>query len=297
MNQGFNHLSLALMLSGTLQLASADVQATGIADFEGIRIEVRGSGRPVLMIPGLNSAASVWDETCDALIPAKVQCHIVQLPGFAGHPAKGDEVFLQTQRDRLLRYVASAKLEQPIAMGHSLGGVLSLMMARAEPKTFSQLVIVDSLPFFLAAMNPGATVETVKPMVEGMRAGMMQADEKTYTRQAEMALTNLSNQEERMDTLKHWGKTSDRATTAQAMYEMYTTDLRAGIAEIQTPTLVLGAWAGYKVYGGTEASTRKVFSDQYAKLEGVRIELSPSGYHFLMWDDPEWLVAQVKGVL
>ena len=47
-----------------------------------ISVEVGGEGRPVITIPGLNSHASVWRETCEAL--KGVQCHMVQLPGFAG---------------------------------------------------------------------------------------------------------------------------------------------------------------------------------------------------------------------
>jgi hypothetical protein len=29
----------------------------------------------------------------------------------------------------------------------------------------------------------------------------------------------------------------------------------------------------------------------------VRIEMSEGGYHFLMWDDPQWLQSQVRGFL
>ncbi|MGO4775191.1 alpha/beta hydrolase, partial [Lysobacter sp. 2RAB21] len=32
-------------------------------------------------------------------------------------------------------------------------------------------------------------------------------------------------------------------------------------------------------------------------LDGVHIELSQAGYHFLMWDDPKWLQDQVRGFI
>lgn len=290
----------ALLLAfGVADTVAAD--GTKTADFEGVRIEVRGpaDGRPVLMIPGLNSGAQVWDETCAALIEqAHVQCHVVNLPGFAGVPAVADDTpFLDHQAERLLRYVKSRELQQPVAMGHSLGGVVTLLMAKAEPKAFSQLVIVDSLPFFPAAMNPAATVEMMKPMAEGMRQGMRQATDEAYAAQLETALAGMSKDPERLPTLKTWGHASDRNTTTQAMYEMFSRDLRGDLATVTTPTLVLGAWAAYKPMGSTLESTRKIFTDQYAKLEGVRVEMSAGGYHFLMWDDPEWLVAQVRSVL
>ena len=58
---------------------SGDSDATETA-FQGMKVEVIGEGRPLVMIPGLNSSAEVWRETCQALQPG-VQCHIPQLPG------------------------------------------------------------------------------------------------------------------------------------------------------------------------------------------------------------------------
>ena len=42
-------------------------------DFQGMKVEVVGKGRPLVMIPGLNSSAEVWRETCQALQPGVVQ--------------------------------------------------------------------------------------------------------------------------------------------------------------------------------------------------------------------------------
>ncbi len=77
--------------------------------FRDLQVEVVGSGRPVLMIPGLASAASVWSETCAALQPG-VQCHIVQLPGFAGAPAVHKDRWLDAMREQLLGYLVERKL-------------------------------------------------------------------------------------------------------------------------------------------------------------------------------------------
>lgn len=264
--------------------------------FQDIQINVIGTGTPVLMIPGLNSAGAVWTDTCAALQPA-VQCHIVQLPGFAGQPAVNDEPWLHSMRDRLLAYVDQAELKDPAIVGHSLGGVLGMQLVRAQPTTFRALIIVDSLPFYPAIQNPSTTEASIRPMAEGMRAGMLAADEASYQAQARMSMAGMSNQAARMETLTKWGGASDRWTTAQAMFELMTIDLREAVAEIKTPTLVLGAWAGYAAYGSTADSVRGTFETQYAKLPGVQIKLSEGGYHFLMWDDQDWLVKNVQSFL
>ncbi|PWB29532.1 alpha/beta hydrolase [Stenotrophomonas sp. SPM] len=284
-------MALAVLGSGTAHAAGATQAGTGK-----VQVEVVGHGRPLLMIPGLNSSAEVWRETCRAL--KEVQCHLVQLPGFAGaraaDPRPAD--FLSAMRDQLLAYVHDQKLDHPAVIGHSLGGVLTLQMAVKEPDALGPLVIVDSLPFYAGMQNPQATAQSVQPTAEQMRTAMLAADPASYQAQAEAALAPLTSTA-RLPELKRWGHDSDRATTADAMYSLLVTDLRSEVAGIRSPTLVLGAWASYQAMGATEASARAIFQSQYAALPGVRIALSATGHHFLMWDDPQWLRGQVQAFL
>lgn len=268
--------------------------------YQGLSVEVVGNGRPLLMIPGLNSAGAAWRETCAALLADRVQCHIVQLPGFAGLPAAADaskEAWLADMRERLLAYVDARKLKHPVVMGHSLGGFLALDMASRRPELFDRVVIVDALPFFSAIQNPATTAEMAKPMAQSIRARMLSQDEASYRAGVSASLKGLVRDQSRLATLAEWGNASDRTVTSQAMYEMMTIDLRDQVAQIRTPTLVLGSWAAYAQLGATRDSTAAVFKAQYAKLDGVRIEMSEGGYHFLQWDDPQWLQQQVRGFI
>lgn len=262
-----------------------------------VQVEVVGKGRPLLMIPGLNSSAEVWRETCLALKDA--QCHLVQLPGFAGaapadpRPAE----FLPAMRRQLLAYLHDGHLGPVVVIGHSLGGLLGLQMAQAEPKAVSALVVVDALPFLPAARDPNATVERARPMADELRKGMLATDAVQWQAQLKAGLAGMTRDPQRRAELVRWGETSDRQTTADAMHAVMTTDLRASIASISAPTLVLGSWAGYQPMGATEESTRAVFRTQYAELQGVQIAMSAQGFHFLMWDDPRWLQGQVQAFL
>jgi pimeloyl-ACP methyl ester carboxylesterase len=267
--------------------------------FREIQVQVVGQGRPVLMIPGLNSAGSVWTETCAAMQP-HVQCHIVNLPGFAGVPASAEareSKFLETMRDRLLAYVAERKLPPVVAMGHSLGGVLALTMALERPAAVERLVIVDSLPFLAGIRNPNATAESARQMAAAMRSQMRAAPAEQVEAQTKATASGMSRAPGGVERVVQMGLASDRTTTAQAMSELWGLDLRADVARIAKPVLVLGAWAAYEPYGSTLASTRAIFERQYAALPGVQIRMSERGYHFLMWDDPSWLVNEVQGFM
>ena len=263
-------------------------------EFRDLRVEVVGQGRPVVMIPGLNSAGSVWTETCAALQPG-VQCHIVQLPGFAGAPAVATDGFLNGMRDRLLAYLDDRKLDKPVVMGHSLGGVLALQMAADKPGRIDRLVIADSLPF-LAGLR-GMTPEAARGVAAGMRQQMLAGTKEQWEAGTRQGAGGMSRSPANVERVVAWGLASDRATTAQAMSELWGEDLRPLLPRITTPTLVLGAWAAYEPMGSTLASTQGVFEAQYAGLKGAKVVMSQRGYHFLMWDDADWLVGEVKGFL
>jgi pimeloyl-ACP methyl ester carboxylesterase len=263
-------------------------------EFRDLRVEVVGQGRAVLMIPGLNSAASTWTETCAALQPG-VQCHIVQLPGFAGTPAVATEHFTTGMRDRLLAYLDDRQLDKPVVMGHSLGGTLALQMAAEKPGRIDRLVIVDSLPF-LAGLR-GMTPEAARGMGAGMRQQMQSASKEQWEAGARQGSMGMSRNPANNERVLAWSLASDRATSAQAMSELWGEDLRPLLPRITTPTLVLGAWAAFEPMGSTLDSTKKIFETQYAGLSGAKVSMSQRGYHFLMWDDPEWLVGEVKGFI
>ena len=292
--------SLAGCIAVTAALQAPAQAATTTETFRDIKVEVVGSGRPVLMIPGFNSAGDTWAYTCTALQADHVQCHIVTLPGFAGQPAATDAsraAWTSDISDRLLAYVKARKLERPVAMGHSLGGFLAMDMAIKQPDAFERVVIVDSLPFFSAAFNPAATAQTMQPIAEGMRSQMLAQDADAFRAALPLNLRGMTRDPARVEALVGWSLASDRGTSAQALYELMTRDLRADVERIKVPVLVLGAWAAYSSAGATKESTASVFAMGYQKLPGVRIEMSEGGYHFLMWDDPQWLQAQVRGFI
>jgi hypothetical protein len=104
----------------------------------------------------------------------------------------------------------------------------------------------------------------------------------------------MTNDATRVPTLVKWLTASDRDTTTTAMYDMMTTDLRQSISAIQQPILVLGAWAAYKSYGSTKESTKAIYAAQYAQVKHVEIRMSETSYHFISWDDPQWLNEQIN---
>ena len=275
----------------------ASVRADNSAAHPSFTVRVVGKGRPVLLIPGLTCPGAVWDETV-AYYQGRYQCHVVSLAGFGGVPAASGHTsasFLPAVRDQLLAYIKSQKLDRPVIIGHSLGGFLGLWLSTTQPEAVGPLVILDSLPFLAAIQNPATTVETTRPLAEGMRQ-QMRAGKMPLAQQRQMAAGMVSDTA-RQSLVARWGQASDPASVAQAMYELYTIDLRAELGAVRQPALVLGTWAAYQPYGATLASTRAIFAAQYTRLPQHRIEMSQTGKHFIMYDDTAWFFQQTDAFL
>ncbi|MGB3618814.1 MAG: alpha/beta hydrolase [Catalinimonas sp.] len=250
-------------------------------------VEVTGQGTPMLLIPGLGCDGAVWDATV-AHYQDRYECHVLTLAGFAGQPALDDPApFLPRVRDEIIAYVAAQNLEKPVVVGHSLGGFLALSLGSTAPDRFGPLVVVDGLPFLPGAMMPGATPESVRPMAEGIRAQSRQRQSAGQVeQQLKGYLKNMVTAEADIARAAAWGAASDGPTYGQAMYELYTTDLRPALPKIQAPTLVMGAWIGYQEWGATRASVLANYRAQFENLPHAELEMFDEAKHFIMWDDP-----------
>jgi len=259
-------------------------------------VKVTGMGTPIIMIPGLTSHADVYKDVI-AHYEDRFECHVLTLPGFVGQPAIDSDQYLLTVRNEILRYVDDQQLEEAIVMGHSLGGFLALWLAAESPDSFSKVVVIDGLPFLPAVQMPGATAESARGMAENMRTQMASQTDEQYRLMAPMFMGTMTTSEDRKELLIEWGVKSDRKTAAQAMYELFTIDLRDEVQQIEAPVLVLGAWIAYKDYGATHESVKSSYNAQFAKVRNCEVVLTDKGLHFIMWDDPKFFFSKVDHFL
>jgi pimeloyl-ACP methyl ester carboxylesterase len=115
-------------------------------DLDRLRIAVRiweGNGPPLLLIHGISSAGSVWNPIIPELVREFTPIAIDQ----RGHGAsdKPESGYLYDDYIGDLEGVLDAlKLEHPLIVGHSLGGIVTLWWAAKHPDTAAALVIEDS---------------------------------------------------------------------------------------------------------------------------------------------------------
>ncbi len=261
------------------------------------KVTIKGSGTPVLLIPGLSSSGEVWDETVEVL-HKNFQCHIFTLAGFANQkPIPTENGYLPIIKKKLLEYIKSELSEEPILIGHSLGGFLALSMAVTNDNLFKKIIIVDSYPFMTAAYNPAATEENVAPQAKLMKQMLIQIPDSLYAYQQAMTMSTMITDSAKIQLALQWSLQSDRETVGQAMFELMTTDLRDKLSTVRVPLLILGSWIGGKEYGITKDITLANFKRQYALAENADIKIAETAKHFIMWDDFNWFLEETKAFL
>ena len=256
-----------------------------------------GEGRAIIMIPGLASSGTTWDETVKHL-RGQYRCLELTLAGFAGVPAILGPLLAEA-RDQIAQYIRDNHLERPVIMGHSLGGSIALDLASRYPDLVGPVIIVDSLPFFAGAWFQADTLAKAQPTVEQMRKGMSGM---THEQWVAMTLSGASTNSMATSTsdqkkLIDWGLASDQKTVTDATIELVSADLRPELSKIETPVLVLGTWVGLQGYGVTKDAATAVFREQYSGVKNLDFAMAEKARHFVMWDDPAWFNTQVDGFL
>lgn len=266
--------------------------ATGVLKAQStFSAEVTGAGIPIILIPGLGCDGSVWKETVTRLQESGYACHVITLAGFAGKPAP-DTTSIALIVSDLNRYI-DALGRKPILIGHSLGGFIGLRLAIDHPSGLEKLVIVDALPFLPAAMNPSATVEMIRPQAAMMKTFTLNQPVNQFKASTQNSLRMMIADSASRSLAVEWAVRSNRRIFASMTDELMTTDLRQAVSGIRCPVLVLGAWAAAKPYGLTMETVKKTYESQYARLKGVTVEMAPNAYHFIMLDEPVWMMDRI----
>lgn len=243
------------------------------------------AGKPdVILIPGLASSKAVWDGEVKLLGPT-YRLHVLQVAGFAGAPVAGNATMpmLPGILAELHAYITAQKMH-PVVIGHSLGGLIGIMLANEHPEDVTKLVIVDSLPFYSVLFMPTATVEMVTPIAQGMKAQIIGATPEQFAALAQQTAASMVNNPDAQKHVAAGSVASDRTVMANAMVEDMTTDMRSAVATIKTPTLMLYPYDAKAVPDSTKVDS--IYQTAYKPMPNVKIVRIDDSRHFIMYDQP-----------
>ena len=275
--------ALALTLpAAALAAQPAAAPASAVTQMDHVSIESVGSGTPIVLIPGLATPRDVYRPFVADLARSH-RVLLVQVNGFAGEgPGRNAEggVIPGVVAD-ISAYLERNNLGPAFVAGHSMGGVIGMVLARDHAAQVRKLMIIDSLPFIGSMFMPGATVETMRPLAEQLRtavaSGMMQ---RSPVGADDPGTATMSVNPAGRLQVSRWSHAANPQVAAHAMYEVAVMDLRPDLPRIaQVPTTVL--------YATGAERAQSLFTGEYAGAPSIRMAPVPGSYHFIMLDQPD----------
>lgn len=265
------------------------IMAFGLNAQTSFEVEVKGEGQPILLFPGFTCTGEVWNDTV-AELSKNYECHIFTFAGFGGRVAI-EKPWLPKIKEGIVNYVEEQKLQNPIIIGHSLGGALGLWLATDENHPYSKLIVVDALPSTGALMMPNFKIENMV-YDNPWNKQMLEMDDEAFEKMATQMASGMTLNTEKHEQLKNWIIQADRKTYVYGYTDLLKLDLREDLARITIPVSVLGATHPY----GLEMA-KKTYEEQYKNLEGYNMKFAEGSAHFIMYDQPEWFMDQVLSEL
>ncbi|NYF52657.1 alpha/beta fold hydrolase [Tunturiibacter gelidoferens] len=243
-----------------------------------------GKGPDVLIIPGLASSRDVYAAEA-RLLTATYRLHLIQLAGFAGEPAGPNATgpIFGPVVEQLHQYISDNHLQPIPVIGHSMGGLLALMLAQAHPEDVGKLLIIDTLPFYGLVFNPAATVESVASQAKATHDQFIALPNDQFAASAPSYTNRLVKDPEGQRQVTASSISSDRTVFANAMLEDLGTDLRPQLAAIKTPMTLLYP---YEAAEGPADQVTALYTTAYAAKPNLKITRIDDSRHFIMYDQP-----------
>ncbi|MEP2279849.1 alpha/beta hydrolase [Maribacter sp.] len=264
------------------------VSLSSTAQNSSFKVEVTGTGNPILLFPGFACTGDVWNDTVEEL-SKNYECHVFTFAGFGDVPAI-EKPWLPKIKESVEEYILQNKLENAVLLGHSLGGALALWMA-TEENTFKKVIVVDALPSTGTLMMPNFKSEYMiydspyNKQVLAMNAIDFEA------MAAQMA-SGMTKEKSNQDIIKNWMIKADRETYVYGYTDLLKLDLREDLGKIETPVTILAATEPY----GLEMA-KSTYDTQYKKLSEYTIQFAEGSSHFIMLDQPTWFLENLNAEL
>lgn len=107
-----------------------------------LHYEQKGNGPDLLLVHGWASSTRMWDRFVSA-VQHEYRCWSVDLPGFGASPMPPDtRPDLYMHMHSLIEFCEQQQIQPYAVIGHSMGGMLALMLAHERPQLMEKLVLV-----------------------------------------------------------------------------------------------------------------------------------------------------------
>ncbi|WP_372641851.1 alpha/beta fold hydrolase [Ancylomarina sp.] len=258
------------------------------AGLQSIKVEVKGKGKPVLLLAGFTCTGDVWDETVLEISETN-ECHIVTYAGFGDVPAL-DTLWLQTIKQDLDIYIEQNNIEDLSIIGHSMGGTLALWLASEKKHHIRNILVIDALPCMGALMIPNYSSETISCDTPYAR-NLLSMSDSDFSGMAMNYAKFMCKNTSKHEQIANWIKISDRKTYVNGYFDLLKLDLRKALSKVDASVTILAA------ANPSKSMVEKTYNEQYTLLKKKEFIYIEDSAHFIMYDKYDVYIEKVKQFL
>ncbi|QAY76925.1 alpha/beta fold hydrolase [Sphingosinicella sp. BN140058] len=247
-------------------------------------VRVVGKGPDVVLVHGLAAGRGVWNGTVAAL--PGYRYHLVQIGGFAGAPVGANDRgrVASGVADEIARYIHATGLRKPAVIGHSMGGIIALMLASRYPDLPGRVMVVDMVP--APARVVGLSQWAARPIARFLGHEILGADRLRQQMKSIVGRFGSSN----------WlGSNSNGSVVGRSIEELMAVDLTADLPRIHAPLTV--AYACPEPLKLSRPRIDRFYAQAYSRRLGTRLVPIARSGHMIMFDQPALFRAEVKRFL
>jgi len=273
-----------------LTLLFSSIAVAGVS-YSSFTHNIEGQGQDIVLIPGLMSDGRVWTKTAEVLAE-KNRIHIINIAGFGRTPTSEINTISKLETE-LGDYIS--KLDQPILIGHSLGGFLALSLAIDNPDYIASVISVDGLPFIgpVFTHNSNTQVSDISHQANYIKNSYAKFSKKQLSAEVSRGIDVQATTKDAKKLILDMSSLSDAETVGAMMYSIMTTDLRSSLHEIKIKVMFLGA-SGAMPNDVAKDQLENLYKSQFKSLPSSRIRVNRNARHFIMLDDFDWLLEQIN---
>ena len=222
---------------------------------------------PVVFLHGIGSSARGWMPQIESFPAAGFHVVAVDLLGYGGRPPV-DAMDFESLAADVEAFIARKRLDRPVLVGHSLGGMIAQTMLRRRPDGYRAAVLACTSPAF---GNPAGDFQRqfVADRLAPLDAGRSLAE--LAAEMVDRVMAENPDPAGRRLAIETMAKTPARTYRA-AVRCLVTFDERANLGNIRVPVLCL---AGERDPNAPAAMMERMA----AKIPGARYTCLPGAGH------------------
>lgn len=250
----------------------------------------QGDGAPVILVHGIPTSPRLWRHVMPLV---EGRCLAWEMPGYGSSIPRGAgrDLSLSAQAGYLLEWIESLALaENPVLVGHDLGGGVAQIAAVRRPNAFAGLMLTNSVAYDSWPIPSVKLMQRLAPVLARFPASLI------YPTMVQLLHRGHDNRQRALESIgEHWASYVTHGAAHSLMRQVVPLT-PADTVEVSGQLHTLGLPARV-VWGAADRFQKIRFGERLAAELGCDLITIPEGKHFTPEDHPDVVAAAINSLL